>query len=302
MRIAITGANGHLGQRLLQALLAQGGDAQAESSLRPASPLCLVRREAAATSLRQAHPQANVRVVDYLDAAGMATALQGIDRVVHLVGILLQNRRSTYRQAHEETTGVLVQAAAESGVQGIVALSIVGAGMDSGNACLASRGRADALLLSAPVPAEVIRLPMVLGEGDYATQDLTRRARRAINLAFRAASLDQPIYAGDVIRAIGEALKRPPAGSATDLAGPESLSRRHLNQRAAAILGRRTRTISLPIGLGYALAWLMEKLPDPPLSRAMLGVLDQDDRLDMSAHEHWLTPLDAALARVLGSK
>ena len=287
MTLAITGANGHLGQRLIRTLGADGVRA-------------LVRRPAAAQHLAAAHPALDLRLVDFLDPKAMTTALAGVRQLVHLVGILKEGRRSSYRAAHEQTTEALLQAAASAGVAGIVSVSILGAHPQAANACLASKGRADEALLRGTVPAKVIRVPMVLGEGDYAAEDLRRRARRAVNVTFRAASLDQPIYAGDLIAAIRRSLDELPEGrGAWDLAGPEVLSRRALNQRAAAVLGRGTRTLSLPLGLGMALAWFAERLPNPPVTRAMLGVLDQDDAADVSASGLNLRPLDETLARIV---
>ena len=287
MTLAITGANGHLGQRLIRTLGADGIRA-------------LVRRPAAAQHLAAAHPALDLRLVDFLDPKAMTAALAGVRQVVHLVGILKEGRRSSYRAAHEQTTEALLRAAAGAGVAGIVSVSILGAHPQAANACLASKGRADEALLRGAVPAKVIRVPMVLGEGDYAAEDLRRRARRAVNVTFRAASLDQPIYAGDLIAAIRRSLDElPESRGAWDLAGPEVLSRRALNQRAAAVLGRGTRTLSLPLGLGMALAWFAERLPNPPVTRAMLGVLDQDDAADVSASGLNLRPLDETLARIV---
>jgi hypothetical protein len=89
-----------------------------------------------------------------------------------------------------------------------------------------------------------------------------------------------------------------------ELAGPESLSRRALTRRAAALLGRHARIVSLPLGVGHAAAWLLERLSDdPPVTRAMLGVLDHDDRIDplpaATALGITLTPLDDTLQRIL---
>ncbi len=289
MKLAITGANGHLGQRMIR-------------EIDPQTVRALVRRQAAADQLSAAHPQLDVRVVDYLDPSSMMTALAGVDKLLHLVGILKESRSSTYQAAHEGATEVLLAAAAQCAVVGIVNVSILGAKPDHDNACLASKGRADRMLLQGSVAARVIRVPMVLGEGDYAALDLTRRAGRSLNVAFRAASLDQPIYAGDLTTAIRRALDGLPENrGALDLAGPEALSKQALNQRAAAVLGRRTRTLSLPIGVGLAVAWALERLPNPPLTRTMLEVLNQDDVVDVSALGLDLKPLDETLALVLNA-
>jgi NADH dehydrogenase len=166
-------------------------------------------------------------------------------------------------------------------VRRIVYLSILGSFAESTNACLASKGAAERVLATGAVPATVIRVPMVLGEGDYATAALAARARSGWNIVLRGGSYEQPIYAGDVVRAVLSVLDHPDPRAAYDLAGPESLTRTSLTHRAARVLGRRTRVLSLPLGVGLAGAFVLEKLlPRAPVTRAMLGVLDHDDRID----------------------
>ncbi|MEZ5553085.1 MAG: NAD(P)H-binding protein [Pseudomonadales bacterium] len=295
--ILVTGANGNLGRRLVGVLRAQEVPVRA-----------LVRRADAVAAVGATGPDLEVRVVDYLDAEGMRAAAAGCSQVVHLVGILKESARSLYEDSHERTSRVLVDAAAQGGVQRIIYLSIVGSTPDSSNPCLASKGRAEQILLAGQVPALVLRVPMVLGEGDYASRALRQRAGKRLNLLLRAASLEQPIYAGDVIEAIRSGI----AGAGLDdvvldLAGPESLSRGELVQRAANLLGRQTRVLSIPLAAGLALAWLFETLlPDPPVTRAMLGVLDHDDDLDPAASLDRLgielTDLSLTLRRVLASQ
>ena len=273
--LVITGANGNLGRRLL-AVLAEAGPVRA-----------LVRsREAAARLQAQFEPGAGqapeIEIVDYLAADAMAQALAGAKAVVHLVGIIKEPRAGAYYQAHEATAQVLAEAARATGVERIVYLSILGAHAGATNRCLASKGGAERILLESDVPTCVLRVPMVLGEGDYASAALANRARRRLSFTFRGASLEQPIYVGDVIHAITLLLAQTPASAqVVDLAGPESLSRSALTRRAAAALGRSTRVISLPLGLGLALAWLLQRLASPPpVTPDMLGVLDHDDAID----------------------
>ena len=146
---------------------------------------------------------------------------------------------------------------------------------------------------------------MVLGEGDYASRALARRAQQGWNFLLRASSLEQPIYAGDVIDAIVAAVGGAIADTiALDLAGPESLTRGELTRRAVSLQGGTTRIISLPLALGMLAAWVFEKISDnPPFSRAMLDVLDHDDEIDPAAALNALgislTPLGIALGRCL---
>ena len=90
-----------------------------------------------------------------------------------------------------------------------------------------------------------------------------------------------------------------------NLAGPESLTRAQLYSRAAQALGTSTKARSIPIFLGYAMAWLLELfMDDPPVTRAMLGVLDHDDDIQVDKalrllEMETLTPLDVMLGKAL---
>jgi 2-alkyl-3-oxoalkanoate reductase len=115
------------------------------------------------------------------------------------------------------------------------------------------------------------------------------------------ATLEQPIDARDLVHALELALVAPVEREALDLAGPESLTHRALVLRVAALLGRRPRIVPLPLAAASALAFAMERLAaEPPLTRAMLGVLEHDDRIDpLPAARRLgleLTPLDDTLA------
>ena len=194
----------------------------------------------------------------------------------------------------------MLNAATHAGAGRIVYLSILGARRDSPNACLASKARAESILLESAIPTLVIRVPMVLGEGDYASAALLGKARHALAFTFRASSLEQPIYAGDVVGAILAGLGAGGPTGIVELAGPRSLTRRALIGSASGV---GTRTVSLPLAFGNVLAWLLERMSsNPPVTPAMLGVLDHDDDIDprpaADALGIRLTDLPETLARV----
>ncbi len=298
-RILVTGANGHLGRLLLRRLAA----AYPRCGLRAA-----VRSERAAEQLR-ALPETirpEIDIVDYRDAFALARAADGCSHAVHLVGILKETRSNRYIDAHENASAAFAEAASRAELGRIVSLSILGADAGSPNACLASRGRADDILLEGAVPALIVRLPMVLGAGDAAARALRREAgAKRTALVRGGAAREQPIGADDVADAVVAGLVRPGLDRVVlDLAGPESLTHRELLERAAALLGSGVRVRSIPLFAARLAALLAEKLrADPPITRAMLGVLQQDDDVDTSRACELLgielTPLDEVLRRCL---
>jgi len=287
----ITGANGHIGRRLVKFL---AGTLQ---------PVALVRSESAREQLAEQLGEGDwdIRVVDYLDTSALAEIATGCTACVHLVGIIKETESNSYTQAHEGTSSALIAALEKSPVERLVYLSIVGSSSESTNSCLASKGRAENLLMKARIPTLVLQVPMVLGEGDFASQAIAQQASKGLSWVVAADNSEQPIYAGDVVSAVMQAL----TGAETvarrlQLGGPESLSHRELIQRAALISGDSPRVVSLPYRpVLWLVAVLEHLLPSPPMTTSMLEILVQNDEIDnteaLGELSLKLTPLDEML-------
>ena len=303
-KVLITGANGHLGKKLI--LASDEYDICA-----------LVRSEKAERDLMnfiEGHSIKNVEIVkgDYLNVSTMKQLVSSYRYVVHLVGIIKENKQNNFDLVHKQTTGALIQALKDSKVKKICYISILGSNENSGNTCFSSRGYAEKLFLKSAIPSLILQTPMVLGEGDNASRAILKNALSKFNFTFRKLSLEQPIYAGDVIKAIKIDINKTFTGEMSPngikiLAGPISLTREELTQKVAKLKGVKVRVFSLPLLVGYALAGIAEILfPNPPTSKAMLEVLDHDDNVDplpaCSELDIRLTPLESMLESIVSFK
>jgi NADH dehydrogenase len=300
-RLLVSGANGHLGRRLIERVLREGRAPGVEAVVRS------TRAASALDPLLELGPL-RVHVIDPLDPDAWGSVSEGCTHAVHLVGILKEALGTRYADAHEGTTDALARAAAKNGLQRIVYLSILGARLDSSNACLASKARAERILWEAPVPSVVLQVPMVLGPEEPGARALRAQAHaRVVPMVGGGRSLEQPIDAEDVTEAILRSLTLDVADHETlELAGPESLPRRELLARAASCVGSEPRVIALPYAAASLLALVCElTLSNAPLTRAMLGVLERDDSIDpgpaCARLGMELTPLDETLRRCLAS-
>lgn len=293
-RVLLTGANGHLGRRLLARLR---DDVEVTA---------VVRSERARQHVeRAAHGRAGltVHVIDPADARALAPLAARADVAVHFIGTIRETRDNRYADAHQRPAAALLEALQNSPVRHVLYLGILGSDARSACACLRARAAVEALLARAPRATTVIRIPMVLGERDRASAALARRAAAARTWLWRGESLEQPVYAGDVIDAVQGLIDGDGHGHRVfDLAGPESLSRRALVMRAARQAGLQPRVYSLPLAFGLALAGVLECLSNrPAVTRDMLRVLDHDDAIDAGAAARALgialTPLESMLER-----
>jgi NADH dehydrogenase len=297
--IVVTGANGQIGRALLARLAARG-----HRRVR-----ALVRSDRARSTIEalDLSPAPEIRVVDYRSPRDMEEALEGARAVVHLVGIIKETPGTRYVEAHEQACHALALAANRAGAARIVYLSILGSSPDSENACLASKGRAETLLLDDRVATTVIRVPMVLGGDDAASASLRRQAQaHRLRLVGGGRSLQQPIDARDVVEAILAACSAVPGRDLVlEAGGPVCLSHRDLILRAARLYGNSPRIRSIPLGLARFAVGIVERvLPSPPISVAMFDILQHDDRVDTRAFRKALgielTPLERTLADHVG--
>jgi NADH dehydrogenase len=305
-RTLVTGANGHLGLQLLSRLAGSGDDAPAVRAV--------VRSQRAAAQVN-ALPEAlrpEVAVLDYADSAALADAAGGCSHAVHLVGIIKESSTTRYEEAHEATCTALARSAVAAGLRRIVYLSIFGADPAATNACLASKGRAEQILLGGDVPATILRLPMVLGPDDFASRSLRGQARaRLLPMIAGGATLQQPIDAADLLAAV-QACLRAEGGAGLDdtvleLGGPESLSHRDLVARAARLYDNAPRVVPVPLAVARTFAAVAARLGDnPPVTPAMLEVLQHDDDVDpgpaLARLGIALSPLDDTLRRYVGPR
>jgi NADH dehydrogenase len=297
--IVVTGANGQLGRSLLTELASES-----HSQVR-----ALVRSERARKTIEDLAlvPAPDIRIVDYTSPKQMQEALVDSSCVIHLVGIIKEMPGTRYVEAHEQTCHALALAAGSAGIERMVYLSILGSGTDSENSCLASKGRAETLLLEDRVPATVIRVPMVIGGDDPASNSLRKQAQApALRLIGGGRTLQQPIDARDVVRAVIAACTRQPGRDLSlDAGGPECLSHRNLVLRAARLWNNEPTIRTMPLALArFGVRCLDTLHPNPPITRAMFDILQHDDRVNTDRFCEMLgielTPLDTTLSDLIG--
>ena len=88
----------------------------------------------------------------------------------------------------------------------------------------------------------------------------------------------QPVYVGDVARAIVASLeKNDTAGKTFEIGGPKTYSFEGLLRYMLDVIGRKRMLVDLPFSVAAIQARIMELLPEPPLTRDQLELLKSDN-------------------------
>jgi NADH dehydrogenase len=294
--ILVTGATGFVGRSVVRALRV------ADRPVR-----CLVREPAKAGTLEAWGCE--LAQGDMTDAASLRAATEGCDAVVHLVAILT-GRPEDFERVMTEGTRALVEAAGVAGVRRIVLMGSLGFDSPGGEHVpyYAAKGAMEDAVRGSGIGYTILRPSFVFGPDGGALQRFARIVRYSpvIPVPGSGTQRVEPIWIDDVARAVVLALDSEESLE-VDLGGPEALSWNELWQRIAKTIGARRRLVHLPVALLRPQAALFERLPNPPLTRDQLRMLELADNVvsDGGAGMERLglrdrMPLDEQLRRALG--
>lgn len=271
------GGSGFVGRHLVAALAARGARVTVPTR----------RRERAKHLILL--PTVDVIEADVMAPGVLARLAKGRDAVINLAGVLHSrhgraNERGPndsgpdFAQAHVELPQALVNACRSAGVQRLLHMSSVAADPKGPSEYLRSKGIGEEVVLAAEdLSVTVFRPSIIFGPEDRFLNLFALLARLSPVLAVpKPDARFQPVYVGDVVRAMLAALEdRDAAGKRLDLCGPREYTLRELVKFACGVSGRRRLVIGLPDGLAALQAWTMEHLP------AVLRLLTRDNLRSM---------------------
>lgn len=299
MMIAVTGANSSVGQNLLAHIAAH-----TEHNV-----IAGARSESAFATLPDS-PRITPRVISYDSADTLAAALQGADCIVHLAGILIEGKHTTYAQANVAATRAVVEAAGKVGAKHLVFISVVGADPTSSNSYFRSKGAAEELIKAATCGSSIIRTPILLGPNTAGASALLGSALQARTKVLGGGNYTmRPLDIDDLNQAILRCCSLATGTSGTtasatyELVGPEPISYRDLILRTAELMGNRVVIGSIPIWVAKLGAAVSSRLKGNGITPTVIEVITADEVVaenDAVALNVSLTPLNETLAKIVG--
>jgi uncharacterized protein YbjT (DUF2867 family) len=253
--ILVVGGSGFVGRHLVAALAARGANVAVPTR----------RRERAKHLILL--PTVEVIEADVGDAKTLARLAAGRDAVVNLAGIL---HGPGFKRAHVELAQGVVNACHAAGVQRLLHMSALGADPAGPSEYLRTKGLGERAVLAADdLEVSVFRPSVIFGPEDRFLNLFAQLAGLFPVLALASPEARfQPVYVGDVVKAMLVALDSPEAaGKRYDLCGPRECTLRELVEFVCAVTGRRRLIVGLPDGLAWLQARLMELLPVKLLTR-----------------------------------
>jgi uncharacterized protein YbjT (DUF2867 family) len=279
VNVLVTGASGFVGNHILDALTSTGHQVRGLSRKLPSAS----RRKAG---------------VDYRDGVDVPDIdtlkpelFEGIDAVVHLVGIIQEGRGGqTFERIHVEGTRNVVRRAVSAGtVRRFIYMSAIGVGPDSPSEYSRTKFDAEQIIKESGLDYTIFRPSLIIGkDGEFVEQmeDLIKHGGLPVNLPFpvipvpgSGANKFQPVFVDDLAACVADALSDQKTKDQTyEIGGSTQVTFNELIRTMAAALNVKKPMLHAPIPGLRVVATVMEKiLPKPPVTRDQLSNLGQDN-------------------------
>lgn len=270
--VTVFGGDGFVGRYVVQALLKAGCRVRVSS-----------RNPKRGWFLKN---QANLgqigwMIADVRQPESVAHAVAGADAVINLVAIMAGDLDTV----NVEGARNVAAAAKAAGVERLIHVSAIGADPQGDAAYARSKGAAEEAVRAAFPHADIVRPSIIFGREDQFINRFAALIRMLpIVPVIAGATKFQPVFVGDVARAISHLATEGGNGKTFELGGPDVMSFAEINQWIADATGREKFFAEIPDGIAGMMATLTGWMPGAPITRDQWLMLQKDNVVAAKAH------------------
>ncbi len=286
MNVLVVGGTGFIGTALCRELDARGHDVTALS------------RSPEDADLPDAVDRVAGDVTAYDSIEG---AFQGQDAVYYLVALspLFKPSGPGHEAVHLGGTENTLRAAREHGVDRLVHMSALGADPDGPTAYIRTKGEAERRVRDAGLDWTILRPSVVFGDGgEFVPFSRKLTTPYVTGLPGGGRTRFQPLWVGDLVLMLVEALAEDHVGETYELGGPEVLTLADVTRMAYRARGQSVSVLPIPMSLAGVGLKIADPVPFVPFGADQARSL----RMDNTVTDNDVTALgaDSADLRTLG--
>lgn len=276
MLVAVTGATGFVGSRVVERLLRRDHEVR-----------ILTRNPERAGWLRDRGVEVVAGGVESQSPLGALVA--GAGAVVHLVGIIVEVAGQTFERVHVSGTRNVLGAAREAGVPRLVHMSALGARPDrEATAYHRTKAAAEELVRTSGVSHAILRPSLIAGQGSPPLRMMVDMLRLSpvVPVIGDGKYQMQPVAIEDVAEVFAVAVEKPDIRGTFDVAGLDALTYHEMLDLFERALGVKRRRVPVPVGMVRFAAYAGMALPNlNPITPDQLTMLIEGNTTTNNAIE-----------------
>lgn len=272
--ILVTGGTGFVGSHLMKGLVSEKIQTR-----------CLARKTSDIEKLKELGIEV-VEVVygDVLDKESLKKAVEDVETVIHLVGIIVEKKGATFEIIHTQGTKNLVEVSKAAGVQRFIYISALGARENARSRYHKTKWEAEKAVINSGMEYVIFRPSIMVGEGGEFITMLSKIVRWApIIPIIDGESKVQPIYVENTVDCIIKSLTDPKTTNRIfEIAGPDQITYKELFLTLMEVLEIDNPTFQIPITFMWPAACIFEGVMEkPPITTQQLIMLQEDNICDI---------------------
>ena len=276
MNVLVTGGTGFVGREIVRQLRFSGHRVH------------LLARDPESPAAQQVAIQysAKVRQGNVIVGSSLRGVCDGMDAVIHLVGIISEYDDQTFDHVHGRGTQNMIFAAQDGKVQRFIHMSALGSGPNARSRYHESKWIGEDRVRRSGLAWTVFRPSIIYGPGDSFVNMLAKAMRLSpiIPVFGNGQTKLQPVAVKCVATAFVKSLSESRAiGESYDLCSPESITFNDLLNQVAVALGKKRVKVHVPVELARLPVGMLEAFYPrvfhraPPVNRDQLTMLQQDN-------------------------
>lgn len=296
----ITGATGFVGTGVLRALGRSPGQA-------PSGPFAGMSIHSLIRKPGDSPAGVEPVIGDVTDPATLTGKMDGIDTVIHLVGIIEEQGDASFDAIIRQGTENVVREASRAGVKHFILMSALGAHDNPDYPYHQAKFRAEQAVKESGLTYTIFRPSVIFGKGDGFITVLAGVVKSfpVIPVAGSGRSKFQPVQRDDVGSSFAYAVSHSAeaAGQTYELGGAKPYTYQEMLDVIAAELGKKKPKVRVPLPLMKTVVRLSGPLPKalrPPVTMEQLKMLALDNSTEDSATERLIGRKPVALEDGIG--
>ncbi|SHE45462.1 NADH dehydrogenase [Modicisalibacter ilicicola DSM 19980] len=265
--VTVFGGTGFLGRAIVRRLTSNG------LAVRVAA------RHPDAAGFPETASAIEVMPVDVRDEAQVARALEGVDAAINVVSLYVERRDVSFDTIHVGAAERIARLAAQANVKRLVHVSGIGVSTDSSSSYVRARARGEQAVRRAFPEATILRPSVLFGPRGAFLGSLEAVTRLPVIPLFGTGKTRlQPVHVEDVAAAVKRALETSSArGRVFELGGAGAYRYRDILRAVLKSNGRHRPLLPVPFAVWKLLAVLLSLLPNPPLTRDQIILMQEDN-------------------------
>ena len=214
------------------------------------------------------------------DSDDVKKVLKDCDSVINLVGILYETRKQKFNQIHAKFPYMLANLSNEFGIRNLVHVSALGVKEKSVSKYMQSKLEGEKNIQEIFKSSVILRPSVCFGPEDKFFNTFASIAQFSpfLPLIGGGKTKFEPIYVGDVGKAIGKALElNNLEPKIYELGGPESYSFKELMEILLKEIKKKRFLLPIPFGVAKFQSYFLQMLPKPILTADQIELLKQNN-------------------------